>query len=282
MKLGWLLVLCSLSLRAQDVVVNPPLSLEPEDGKQIIKDSAPAATPATATATAVTSEPKKVETNSVVDGQLKLDDKKPESKSEAKSAEVKSAVMKVVPTPKKEEVKLVEPTLPSSLEKYLQFSFGYLNSKWEKADPSLDNGSTLTDFRVVSDMNQHNQFGFAVEMIHDTTQEAIPENIRALQYKLFLDYHRTIFTDKLDWMAGIAFSLGDYSIRKLQLNGQGQSVYTKIKSGTMYGVIPSAGLRFYLVDRNSIDISVEYHQYFSKPQQYIGGLAFVPRFSFVF
>jgi hypothetical protein len=149
-------------------------------------------------------------------------------------------------------------------------------------DSSLDNGSTLTDFRIVSDMNEHNQFGFAIELVHDTTQEAIPENIRALQYKLFMDYHHTIFADKLDWMAGVALSIGDYSIRKLSLNGSGEKVYTKLQSGTIYGVIPSAGLRFYLGGRNSIDISVEYHQYLSKPQSYIGGFAFVPRFSFVF
>ncbi len=274
MKLGWLLVLCSLSLRAQDVVNNPPLSIEPEDGRQIIKDNAPVGSLVS----------KKVEINPV-DGQLKLEDKKPESKPTPSAVEVKSSVMKEVPTKEvsnKEEATNVSPTLSHSLEKYLQFSFGYLNSKWEKAEPSLDNGSTLTDFRVVSDMNEHNQFGFAIEMIHDTTQEAIPENIRALQYKLFIDHHRAIFTDKLDWMAGLAVSLGDYSIRMLQLNGLGQSVYTKIKSGTLFGVIPSVGVRFYLVDRNSIDISVEYHHYFCKPQQYIGGLALVPRFSFVF
>ena len=38
----------------------------------------------------------------------------------------------------------------------------------------------------------------------------------------------------------------------------------------------------YNVDRNSIDITVEYHQYLGKPQRYVGGFAFVPRFSFVF
>jgi opacity protein-like surface antigen len=271
-KLGWLLSVSALSLalHAQDVVINPPLSVDPEDGKSL-KEDRPVGTLV----------PAKVEINPV-DGQLKLEDKKPE--------DAKKVVEENKPSPKEEAVKEPEAAVISSpvversypIEKYLQFSYGYLDSKWSKADPSLDNGSTLVDFRFVADMNQHNQFGFAIEMIHDNSGQAIPENIRALQYKLFLDYHRTLFTDKLDWMVGLALSVGDFSIKKLQLNDSGEEVYTKIKSGTMYGIIPSAGLRFYLGDRNSIDIAVEYHQYLSKPQSYIGGFAFVPRFSFVF
>lgn len=246
--LGWLLFLAAFKLCAQDVIVNAPLDLSPLAGREM--QDAP------------------------VDGQLRLDEKK--------AGDTKTETEVVVAPRAVEETKLIEPPRFYLLEKYLQFSFGYLNSKWEKADPSLENGSTLTDFRVVSDMNQHSQFGFAIEMIHDTSREPIPENIRALQYKLFIDHHRSLFADKLDWMVGLALSIGDYSIRKLELGGSGEEVYTKIKSGTMYGVIPSAGLRFYLGGRNSIDVGVEYHQYLSKPQTYVGGFAFVPRFSFVF
>ncbi|MDD4973749.1 MAG: hypothetical protein PHY93_05330 [Bacteriovorax sp.] len=258
--LGWLFLLSSISLCAQDVIISPPLSIEPGAEREMVQDHAPVGSLV----------PAKIDP---VDGQLKLGEQKSAEKSEVKS-EAKSEA--------KSEIKLVEPTRYYPSQKYLQFSFGYLNSKWDRVDSSLDNGSTLTDFRIVSDMNEHNQFGFAIEMIHDTTQEAIPENIRILQYKLFMDYHHTIFADKLDWMAGLALSIGDYSIRKLSLNGNGEKVYTKLQSGTIYGLIPSAGLRFYLGGRNSIDISVEYHQYLSKPQSYIGGFAFVPRFSFVF
>jgi hypothetical protein len=270
-RLGWLLAgfifILSISVYAQDVIVNPPLSLDPEDGRRIIEREP----------TDGALVPIKAEVTE--DGQLKLEDKKPAvsgpaekmpEATEQKSAEVKAAF---------KEPSTVD-YLP--LEKYLQFSFGYLNSKWEKADPSLENGSMLTDFRVVSDMNTHNQFGFAIELVSDKSSQSAPENIRAVQYKLFLDYHRTLFTDKLDYLYGLAVSIGDYSIRKLELNGSGQEVYSKVKSGTIYGIIPSAGLRFYLVGRNSIDIVVEYHQYLSKPQSYIGGLALVPRFSFVF
>ncbi len=267
-KLGWLLSVSafSLALHAQDVVINPPLSVDPEDGKSL-KEDRPVGTLV----------PAKVEINPV-DGQLKLEDKKTiDSKTSPKTETATESDSAIANLP---SVSVTERSYP--IEKYLQFSYGYLDSKWSKADPSLDNGSTLVDFRFVADMNQHNQFGFAIEMIHDNSGQAIPENIRALQYKLFLDYHRTLFTDKLDWMVGLALSVGDFSIKKLQLNDSGEEVYTKIKSGTMYGIIPSAGLRFYLGDRNSIDIAVEYHQYLSKPQSYIGGFAFVPRFSFVF
>lgn len=279
LKLGWLLgCVLAISVNAQDVVVNPPLSIEPEAGQRLKEPVEGALVPVNAEIT--------------VDGQLKLQDKKPDEKpADAKPADVKAEEKK--PEPAAEAVAIaINPadTTPVTeaprpvfqAEKYLQFSYGYLDSKWDKIDPSLENGSTLTSFRVVADMNRHNQFGFAIELVSDTTSEASPENIRAVQYRLFLDFHRTLFTDKLDYLFGAALTIGDYSIRKLELNGSGQEVYSKIKSGTIYGVIPSAGLRFYLVGKNSIDVTVEYHQYLSKPQKHIGGLALVPRFSFVF
>lgn len=266
LRLGWVIFLLSFAVHAQDVIINPPLSVEPEDGRRIIEHTDGAIVPAKVDVTA--------------DGQLKLEDKKAEAKPE-ESAEATPAIKSFVQS-FKEPIKEPSTIDRLPLEKYLQISFGYLNSKWEKVDPTLENGSTLTDFRVVADMNTHNQFGFAIELMSDKSSQSAPENIRAVQYKLFLDYHRTLFRDKLDYLYGIAISIGDYSIRKLELNGSGQEVYSKIKSGTIYGIVPSAGLRFYLGDRNSIDMVVEYHQYLSKPQSYIGGFALVPRFSFVF
>lgn len=262
-KLGWLFFLAAFNLSAQDVISNPPLEISPETSRELSKDAA--------TGSLVPAQ------INPVDGQLKLGEKK-----SVETAADTAGTQQPAKSEAEIEIKPIEPTRYYSLEKYFQFSFGYLNSKWDKANSALDNGSTLTDFRVVADMNERSQFGFAIELIHDTSGESIPENIRALQYKLFIDHHRPLFADKLDWMAGLAFSLGDYSIRKFGLNGSGETVYTKIKSGTIYGLIPSAGLRFYLGGHNSIDIGVEYHLYLSKPQSYIGGLAFVPRFSFVF
>lgn len=264
LKLGWLLaVALTVTVNAQDVVVNPPLSIEPEAGQRLKEPVEGALVPVKAEIT--------------VDGQLKLDEKQPDEKKpdlQPAAPAVETVAIAVDP--------VVNPALPFQPEKYLQFSYGYLNSKWSKIDPSLEDGSTLTSFRVVADMNRHNQFGFAIELVSDTTSEASPENIRAIQYRLFLDFHRTLFADKLDYLFGAALTIGDYSIRKLELNGLGQEVYSKVKSGTLYGIIPSAGLRFYLVGKNSIDVTVEYHQYLSKPQKHIGGLALVPRFSFVF
>lgn len=262
-NIGWLLFL-SMNLHAADVIINPPLSLEPGAGREMVQENAPVGSLV----------PAKIDP---VDGQLKLGEQKSDEKNEVKS-ENKDIVITPRQTP---EIKSLEPTVHYP-QKYLQFSFGYLNSRWKKVDSSLSNGSTLTDLRVVSDMSEKNQFGFAIELIHDTSKEAIPENIRALQYKIFMDHHGSIYADKLDWMVGLALSIGDYSIQKLDHNSSGQETYTKIKNGTIYGVIPSTGLRFYLGGQNSIDISVEYHQYLSKPQRYIGGIAFVPRFSFSF
>lgn len=273
-RLGWLFILASFTLSAQEVIENPPLEISPEAGREIMQD-----------APVGTLVPAKIDP---VDGQLKLGEQKSvDTKEEmqevpAASSVAPRAAAETTEAQKATEVVLIEPTRFYPQAQYLQFSFGYLNSHWKKIDHSLDNGSTLTDFRVVSDMNQHNQFGFAIELIHDTSKESIPENIRALQYKLFIDHHRPLFVDKLDWMVGLALSIGDFSIRKLSQGASGEEVYTKLKTGTMYGVIPSAGLRFYLGGRNSIDVGVEYHQYLSKPQSFIGGFAFVPRFSFVF
>ncbi|RPJ72445.1 MAG: hypothetical protein EHM20_13740 [Alphaproteobacteria bacterium] len=242
-NLGWLLFLITFKISAQAVIINPPLSIEPEDGKSISEEAPVAAI-----------VPAKIDP---IDGQLKLDIKK--------SEEINAENLTVAPIT--EEVKTVVPTRQYPLSKYLQFSFGYLDSRWDKIDSSLGQGSALTDFRVVSDFNSHCQFGFAIEIIQDTSGETSPQNIRALQYKLFVDHHQALFENKLHWMAGMALSIGDYSA---------------IKSGTLYGLIPSAGLRFYLGGLNSIDIGVEYHLYLSKPQSYVGGLAVVPRFSFVF
>ncbi|MFA6236737.1 MAG: hypothetical protein WC635_05360 [Bacteriovorax sp.] len=276
-KLGWLIFLTAFNLSAQTVINNTPLDMAPEAGREMAED-VPVGTLVPATI-----DP--------VDGQLKLGEKKsvdnlsaPEpAKTDSPKMETAKTEADVAITPRAaEEVKLVEPARYYPPQKYIQFSFGYLNSKWEKADPSLDNGSTLTNFRMVTDMDQHNQGGFAVEIIQDTSSQTSPDNVRAIQYKLFIDHHRTIFEDKLDWVAGLAWSMGDYSIRKLTLNADDEEVNTKIKRGTLLGIIPSAGIRYYLGGRNSLDIGVEYHIYLSKPQSYIGGLAFVPRVSFVF
>lgn len=248
-----------------EVIMSPPLSVEPSAGRELVQENAP-------TGTLV---PAKVDP---IDGQLVLGEVKkvpvaPVEVAPATTPEVTPATENIEIAPR-----IIESSKPFLFQKYLQFSLGYLDSKWKKIEPGLENGSVVTDFRVVSDMNSHNQLGFAIELIQDTTkEEATPENIRVLQYKIFVDYHRTIFTDKLDWIAGLALSLGDYSIRKLDAGA-----YYRIKSGTIYGVTPNLGLRFYLGGRNSIDITVEYQQYISKPQSYIGGFALAPRFSFAF
>lgn len=264
-KLFFLLLLSSSlypALYSQEVIIGAPLSVEEEPGRQLKMDEPVGAlVPAEATI-------------NPLDGQIKLD-------PVINSKEEKEA--------KKQDEKVISPVTPAQIaetffvpQKFLQFSFGYLNSKWEKIHPNLDNGSVLTDFKVVSDMNKNVQLGFAVEIINDTSEQTLPDNIRVLQYKVFTDVHGPLFQDRLDWLAGLGLSIGDYSVRRLSRNALGEEVNTKIKSGTIYGLIPTAGVRFYLVDRNSIDLALEYHQYFSTPQRHISGLAFVPRFSFLF
>lgn len=267
----------SLSLHAQEVIIGAPLSSEEQPGRPLVRDGEKPVG---------TLVPAEAEINPA-DGQLKLD---PVTNSkEEKAVEQAEAQKKADDQSPYQAPAEVSPALPMYSQarpfipqKYLQFAFGYLDSRWEKVHNSLDNGSILTDFKVVSDMNKHVQMGFGIEVVSDTSEQTIPDNIRVLQYKLFADYHAPLFMDRLDWMAGIGLSIGDYSIRRLSLNAAGEEVNTKIKSGTIYGVIPKAGIRFYLVEKNSIDLAVEYHQYFSTPQRFISGFAFVPQFSFLF
>ena len=237
------------------------------------------------------------ETKAVVDGQLKLDGA---SAAATATPATNDGQLKLdsAPVVKDGEIKLDDKktaTLTnevvamaiyeSVLRRYLQFSFGYLNSDYEKFHPSLDNGSMLTSFRFVGDMDQNFQTGFAVEILTDRSSQKIPDSIRSLQYRLFVDYHAPLFEKgafSTDWIGSMALAVGDYGVRRRYLNTQGQELSVKIKEGTLVGLIPGAGIRFYLVGKSSFDLMVEYHLYFGKPQTYIGGLAFNPRLSFEF
>lgn len=245
-------------VHAQEVIEGAPLSIEDEPTRQL-KNDQPIGTLV----------PVSAEINPV-DGQLKFDDPVHAKKEEVKKEEAKKEIVV--------EQRFQQPFAP---QKYIQFAFGYLDSKWEKVDPALENGSNINAFRIASDMNKFLQVGFSLELLMDKSSQSIPDNIRVLQYRLFADAHGPIFEDRLHWLGGLGFALGDYSITKLTYNGS-VDVNTKISEGTIFGLIPMAGLRFYLVGQNSFDLTVEYHQYFSKPQSYIGGFALVPRFSFVF
>ena len=172
-----------------------------------------------------------------------------------------------------------------TLKKYLQFSFGYLGSSYEKIDPNLDKGSGLTSIKFVADMTHRFQSGFAIEIINDMSDQKVPESVRSIQYRLFVDYHAPLTRGtklKMDWVSGLSLSFGDYSIKRRFVSAQGQELSQKLKDGTIIGLIPAAGLRFYLGTYNSIDLMAEYHLYFGNPQKHIGGLALSPRINLVF
>lgn len=172
-----------------------------------------------------------------------------------------------------------------SLKKYLQFSFGFLDSHYKKIHPTLDNGSTMMSFKFVADMSSSIQSGFAVEVLNDKSAQTIPDNIRVLQYRVFVDYHAPLLSKevlRLDWIGSFGFSVGDFGIRRRYANSEGQEVSVKLKDGIIAGLIPAMGVRFYLFNQNSFDIMLEYHQYFGTPQRHIGGLAIAPRLSFEF
>ncbi len=237
----------------------------------------------------------------VVDGQLNLDTPKTESPVQAPVAAQKDGQLKLDPAPaKNDEIKIEDKVVvlkpqneaevvaiaiyQEKRSRYLQFSMGYLSSDYEAIHRSLDNGSMITSFKFVGDLNNRVQTGFAVEIVADKSGQEIPESIRSLQYRLFADYHAPLWQKsvKIDWVAGLSLAIGDYSIKRRYINGSGQEVSLKLKDGTIVGLIPAAGIRFYLAGQNSFDLMAEYHQYFGKPQSHIGGLAFAPRLNLEF
>lgn len=260
-----MLLLFSQFSFAQQVIEATPLSVE-DDGtrKIIVKTEKVESSEALSTSPVVPVQetPKSANSN---DGQLKL---------EVSNKEASVFFEKIPAT--------TMIFLPP--QRYLQFSFGFLDSKYDKVDPTLDNGSTLNSLNFVADYNQRLQVGMGVEVISDTSGQKIPDNIRALQYRLFVDRHvpMSFAPERFEWLHGLALSIGDYGFKKRYINGLGQEVSQRLKEGFLFGLIPGVGVRIYLVERISLDLLGEYHLYFGKPQTYLGGLAFSPRLNMVF
>lgn len=286
--LGWILLCAVSTAQAQQLIEPAPLSVEDDGTRKIIENGGMSiARPEVRSSEAVIAPPPAealvIPNDEVInpttpmtssptnpkDGQLKLEGEK----SNEKTPDIQNI-----------EVLAFE-YYDSPLKKYLQFSFGYINSRYEKIHPSLENGSLQTAFKFVADVNRHYQTGFAVEVLSDTSNQKIPDNIRVLQYRLFVDYHAPFYSKgaiKLDWVTGLSFSIGDFGVKRRFRNSQGEEVSVNLKDGTIVGLIPAGGIRIYLVGQNSFDLMAEYHQYFGNPQKYIGGLAISPRLNFEF
>jgi hypothetical protein len=278
--LGLLIFVISFKVSAQTIIENAPLSVETEPGRQMVRDtesSAPMSTSTSSEQVVVVKKSRKKKSEAAKEA--KVEETK---KDEAKRSEIKKEVDNDYATeadkPALENQKRVEKVViihdneidrDLDLRKYFQISYARINSNWKKFDPTFKKESSTTEFKLLADMTEHAQFGFSVSMIHQKGVEDNPGNIRALYYKLFTDYHRSIFRDRLDWIIGLGFAVGEYNI-------------PNVKSGSLLGAIPSAGIRFYLFGQNSVDIVTEYHAYFSRPARYMGGFAIAPRFSFVF
>jgi hypothetical protein len=249
---------------AQQVIEATPLSVE-DDGtrKIIVKSEKAESSEALSTSPTVPLQETLSSVNSN-DGKLKLEDNK-----EASAIIEKTPVTAMIFFPP---------------QRYLQISIGFLDSKYDKVDPTLDNGSTLSSLNFVADYSQRLQVGMGVEVISDTSGQKIPDNIRALQYRLFVDHHSPMkfASERFEWLTGLALSIGDYGFKKRYINGLGLEVSQRLNEGFLVGLIPGVGVRIYLVERMSLDLIGEYHLYFGKPQTYLGGLAFSPRLNLVF
>ena len=257
---------------AQESIEIAPLSVEDDGARKIKvnKDSALAPQP--------------------VDGQLKLEDDKKEVTTEVKSTQP-TQENEVVASPKKEIEVVVEKKATHLLSEeqprrrvYIQIGYGYVNSKFEKVYYALDNGMTVNSLKFVRDLNEHIQTGFGVEFYSDTSGEKLPDNIRSIQYRLSVDYHRALFNKvvKLEALGGLSMTIGDYGLRRRYVNGLGQEVSVKISEGTLIGFIPGIGIRMPFFEANSLDLLAEYHQYLGNPQKYYGGLGGMMRLNFGF
>jgi hypothetical protein len=290
--LGLLIFVVSLKLSAQTIIENAPLSVETEPGRQMVRGSDTTTTIPLSNSTSTTTTSTPVVTEKIEKVEKKSKKKKNEvvkeekveeaKKDDSKRSEIKKEVDNDYATeadkPAIQNQKKVEKVViihdreidqDLDLHKYFQISYATINSNWKKFDPAFKKGSSTTEFKLLADMTEHSQVGLSVSMIHQKGVEDNPGNIRALYYTLFTDYHRSIFRDRLDWVAGLALAVGDYNI-------------PNVKSGSLLGAIPSLGIRFYLFGQNSLDMVTEYHAYFSRPARYMGGFAAAPRFNFAF
>lgn len=285
--LGWILYFSLSVVHAQEVIEPAPLSVEDDGARKIIDrqkgETAPKGLPTseasnqTAEALVIPNDdvvnPPTKAAAAVVDGQLSL-----EAPKEQKEQKIQQEQLNI------EDKVVAIAVYQDKRTRYLQFSMGYLDSDYEAINGSLKNGSMITSFKFVGDVNQHFQTGFAVEIVADKSGQEIPESIRSLQYRLFADYHAPIKQNsvRIDWVTGLSLAIGDYSIKRRYLNTSGQELSVKLKEGTLIGLIPAIGIRFYLAGQSSFDLMAEYHQYFGNPQSHIGGLAFAPRFNLEF
>jgi hypothetical protein len=290
--LGLLIFVISFKLSAQTIIENAPLSVETEPGRQMVRGSEATIPMSSSTSQSTSSNSSSSNSGSSVVVEKKSKKKKSEvvkeekieelKKEDGKRSEIKKEVDSDYATeadkPAIQNQKRVEKVViihdnemdvDQDLHKYFQVSYAMINSNWKKFDPAFKKESSSTEYKILADMTEHVQFGLSMTLIHQKGVEDNPGNIRALYYKLFTDYHRSIFRDRLDWIAGLALAVGDYNI-------------PNVKSGSLIGGIPSVGIRFYLFGQNSLDVVTEYHAYFSRPARYMGGFALAPRFSFVF
>lgn len=246
---------------AQQVIEATPLSVEDDGTRKIIVKSEKVESSEALSTSPIAPVQKASNSN---DGQLKLEEN---TEAPVVTEKIPATTMIFLPP-----------------QRFLQISFGFLDSKYDKVDPTLDNGSTLNSLNFVADYNQRLQVGMGVEIISDTSGQKIPDNIRALQYRLFVDRHvpMSFASERFEWLHGLAISIGDYGFKKRYINGLGQEVSQRLKEGFLFGLIPGVGVRIYLVERISLDLLGEYHLYFGKPQTYLGGLAFSPRLNLVF
>ncbi len=270
-----LLIFYSSLLLAQESIEIAPLSVE-DDGARRIKVN-----------------PKSSQTETVaqpqpIDGQLKLEEPansvaspEVEKKLEEKAADVTQKEVEIVVEKKSAYVYVEE---AKRRRVYIQIGFGYVNSQFEKVYYALDNGMTINSLKFVRDLSDHIQTGFGVEFYSDTSGEKLPDNIRSIQYRLSVDYHRELLKKvvKLDAIGGLSMTIGDYGLRRRYINGLGQEVSVKISEGTLIGIIPGLGLRAHFFEANSLDLLAEYHQYLGNPQKYYGGLGGMMRLNFGF
>lgn len=157
-------------------------------------------------------------------------------------------------------------------KKYFQLSYGYLTSNYSQFDSSLKNGSIISSLRFMVDVNKELQFGVGIETIQNKNSDAFLEDLTALQYQLCWDWVKPFKNSTWAGIYGFMIGLGDYSIRKkVILNGI--EYKETLDSGSLVGVIPNFGVRYYFSTSTSLDLLGAYDGYIGPRQKYLGGFS---------
>jgi hypothetical protein len=155
----------------------------------------------------------------------------------------------------------------------LKLNFGYVNSKWNKFNNGLKNGSLLFEVAGAREYVPGLEGGIAFGMIQQAANGTSSENIYAYHVNFSARYY--LLSERVRPYAGLGVAFGAYRVWTLVAETQRAISYTKLGSGTLVGAVPSLGVRLNLTRYTSFDLGVNYFGFLDNPAYRVGGWAAV-------